>query len=56
MTMAMHVHVHCWCRYLCHQAHQADNVAFFEENGITVFQCPIDGNKVRLRHSDVTTF
>lgn len=42
----MAMHVHCWCRYLCHQAHQADNVAFFEENGITVFQCPIDGNKV----------
>ncbi|KAF1334044.1 Tyrosine phosphatase, partial [Globisporangium splendens] len=32
--------------YLCHQEHQKDNIAFFEENGITVFQCPIDGNKV----------
>lgn len=36
------------CRYLCHQAHQPDNVKFFEESGITVFQCPIDGNKVRV--------
>lgn len=33
-------------RYLCHQEHQPENVAFFEENGIRVYQCPIDGNKV----------
>ncbi|KAF1774386.1 Protein-tyrosine phosphatase-like [Phytophthora cactorum] len=31
--------------YLCHQGHQPENVAFFKENSIEVFQCPIDGNK-----------
>jgi hypothetical protein len=40
----------CVCllrRYLCHQEHQPENVAFFTENNIRVYQCPIDGNKVR---------
>lgn len=32
-------------RYLCHQEHQPENVVFFRENDIEVFQCPIDGNK-----------
>ncbi|EQC35196.1 hypothetical protein SDRG_07425 [Saprolegnia diclina VS20] len=31
--------------YLCHQEHRPENLVFFEENGIQVFQCPIDGNK-----------
>ncbi|GLE05673.1 hypothetical protein PINS_up014713 [Pythium insidiosum] len=31
--------------YLCHQQHRPENLAFFEENGIQLFQCPIDGNK-----------
>ncbi|POM70911.1 Tyrosine phosphatase [Phytophthora palmivora] len=31
--------------YLCHQEHQPENVAFFKQNNIEVFQCPIDGNK-----------
>ncbi|KAI9920808.1 hypothetical protein PsorP6_000941 [Peronosclerospora sorghi] len=33
--------------YLCHQEHQPENVAFFQEHAIEVFQCPIDGNKHR---------
>ncbi|CEG35992.1 protein tyrosine phosphatase [Plasmopara halstedii] len=31
--------------YLCHQGHQPENIAFFQENNIKVYQCPIDGNK-----------
>ncbi|KAG7389458.1 hypothetical protein PHYPSEUDO_010343 [Phytophthora pseudosyringae] len=31
--------------YLCHQEHQPENVVFFKESNIEVFQCPIDGNK-----------
>lgn len=31
--------------YLCHQGHQPENVAFFQENNIKVFQLPINGNK-----------
>jgi tyrosine-protein phosphatase SIW14 len=34
------------CSYLCHQEHRDENLAFFEANGIQLFQCPIDGNKV----------
>lgn len=38
-----------WRRYLCHQEHQPENAAFFKENNIRVYQCPIDGNKVETR-------
>nr|CCA27129.1 tyrosine phosphatase putative [Albugo laibachii Nc14] len=31
--------------YLCHQPLRADNLLFFQENGIQIFHCPIDGNK-----------
>ncbi|RHY12627.1 hypothetical protein DYB37_009735 [Aphanomyces astaci] len=34
--------------YLCHQEHRPENIVFFEENNIQIFQCPIDGNKVFL--------